>query len=593
MAFKATRKPTTKKTTKDTPTKKIAEVSVPKDDPMIVSEPQDAPISTLSIEDLVGAPKKSDDAPVSTPTPVVIVSEPSQPSMQRPAYTPGNDRGNYGSNQGNDRGGRRDFGRNGNNRGGYGARSQQSQRGGGYGYGGGQQGGYGGGNRDFRRSGGQGYGRDNGYRRDDGYRRDFQDQGSNASRFNEAGNAPMNGGAAFTADVDVPTETVRGVLDTMPDGHGFLRPKYTPSERDVYISQSQIRRFLLRNGDMVEGQARPPKENERYWGLLKVEKVNELLAEQMESRPRFEDLVPVYPNKQLKLETGDKPLSTRIIDLLAPIGFGQRGLVVSPPKAGKTTVLKELAAGIAANYPEVHLMAVLIGERPEEVTDITRNVHGEVYASNFDESPEHQTRVAEVALDRAKRLIEMGHDVVILLDSITRLARAYNLVVNPSGRTLTGGFDPAALYPAKKFLGAARCNEPFLTPEEQAKAATGETPVVKRATDGGSLTIIGTALVETGSRMDDLIYEEFKGTGNMELHLSRALQERRVFPAIDVGKSGTRHDELLLGEDSMKKVTTLRHMLSLLSDEERTQMLIDRLGKTKDNAEFLESLSQG
>ncbi|MBI5019551.1 transcription termination factor Rho [Candidatus Gottesmanbacteria bacterium] len=402
----------------------------------------------------------------------------------------------------------------------------------------------------------------------------------------------MNG-AAFTQDVDVPTETVRGVLDTMPDGHGFLRPKYTPSERDVYISQSQIRRFLLRNGDMVEGQARPPKDNERYWGLLKVEKVNELLAEQMEKRPRFEDLVPVYPNKQLKLETEDKPLSTRIIDLLAPIGFGQRGLVVSPPKAGKTTVLKELAAGISKNYPEVHLMAVLIGERPEEVTDITRNVHGEVYASNFDESPEHQTRVAEVALDRAKRLIEMGHDVVILLDSITRLARAYNLVVNPSGRTLTGGFDPAALYPAKKFLGAARCNEPFVTPEEQASLATGEKPVVKRATDGGSLTIIGTALVETGSRMDDLIYEEFKGTGNMELHLSRVLQERRIFPAIDVGKSGTRHDELLLGEDNMKKVTTLRHMLSLLSDEERTQMLIDRLGKTKSNAEFIESLSQG
>jgi len=351
---------------------------------------------------------------------------------------------------------------------------------------------------------------------------------------------------------------------------------------------------------MVEGQARQPKDNERYWGLLKVEKVNELLAEQMQSRPRFEDLVPVYPNKQLKLETGEKPLSTRIIDLLAPIGFGQRGLVVSPPKAGKTTVLKELAAGIAANYPEVHLMAVLIGDSHETLTDIMRNVHGEVYASNFDESPEHQTRVAEVALDRAKRLIEMGHDVVILLDSITRLARAYNLVVNPSGRTLTGGFDPAALYPAKKFLGAARCNEPFVTPEEQAKAAAAEKPVIKlvnavikTVADGGSLTIIGTALVETGSRMDDLIYEEFKGTGNMELHLSRALQERRVFPAIDAGKSGTRHDELLLGEEMMKQVTTLRHMLSLLSDEERTQMLIDRLGKTKDNAEFLKSLAQG
>lgn len=568
MAFKATRKPAVKKTVKDVSEAKIADVTDVA--PVIAPQPELAPVSSaLRIEDFVGAPK---GASSDMPSPNVIVSGPGQSQTgSRPMYVSGNDRGS-----------RRDFNRNGSNRGGYSHRSQQR---GGYGYGGG--------NRDFRRGGGQGYSRDTGYRRDDGYRRDFQDQGNNASRFNDAGNAFMNTGAAFTADVDVPTETVRGVLDTMPDGHGFLRPKYTPSERDVYISQSQIRRFLLRNGDMVEGQARQPKDNERYWGLLKVEKVNELLAEQMQSRPRFEDLVPVYPNKQLKLETGDKPLSTRIIDLLAPIGFGQRGLVVSPPKAGKTTVLKELAAGISLNYPEVHLMAVLIGERPEEVTDITRNVHGEVYASNFDESPEHQTRVAEVALDRAKRLIEMGHDVVILLDSITRLARAYNLVVNPSGRTLTGGFDPAALYPAKKFLGAARCNEPFVTPEEQAKAATGETPVVKRATDGGSLTIIGTALVETGSRMDDLIYEEFKGTGNMELHLSRALQERRIFPAIDAGKSGTRHDELLLGEDAMKKVTTLRHMLSLLSDEERTQMLIDRLGKTKSNAEFLESLSQG
>jgi len=398
---------------------------------------------------------------------------------------------------------------------------------------------------------------------------------------------------AYTPDINVPTETVRGVLDAAQDGHGFLRPKYAPSERDVYISQSQIRRFLLRNGDMVEGQARPPKDNERYWGLLKVEKVNDLPAEQMQKRPRFEDLVPVYPNTQLKLETGQTPYSTRIIDLLAPIGFGQRGLIVSPPKAGKTTILKEISDGISTNYPQVHLMAVLIGERPEEVTDLSRSVKGEVFASNFDESPDHQTRVAEVALDRAKRLIEMGHDVIILLDSITRLARAYNLVVNPSGRTLTGGFDPAALYPAKKFLGAARCNEPFETPEEAAQNDSGEKSVVSRVTDGGSLTIIGTALVETGSRMDDLIYEEFKGTGNMELHLSRNLQERRIFPAIDTGKSGTRHDELIVGEDTMKLVTTLRHMLVLLSDEERTMMLIDRLSKAKSNAEFLQSLSQG
>lgn len=381
--------------------------------------------------------------------------------------------------------------------------------------------------------------------------------------------------ATHTQDVNVPTETVRGILDIMPEGHGFLRPKFTPSDRDVYISQSQIRRFLLRNGDMVEGQAREPKDNERYWGLLKVEKVNEQPAEEAQSRPRFDDLTAIYPNRQLKLESAQTPLSTRIIDLVAPVGFGQRALIVSPPKAGKTTILKELAAGISANYPDVHLMAALIGERPEEVTDLTRSIKGEVLASNFDESPADQTRIAEVTLDRAKRLVEQGRDVVVLLDSITRLARAYNLVVNPSGRTLSGGFDPAALYPAKKFLGAARCVE------------------IDGGKQGGSLTVIGTALVETGSRMDDLIYEEFKGTGNMELTLSRSLQERRIFPAIDVGKSGTRHDELLLGEEKIKQVTTLRHMLSLLSDEERTMMLVDRLGKTKTNDEFLESLSQG
>lgn len=556
MAFKATRKSSaTKRTTKsakDEPSQTITETVVV-DEPKIASEPT-VQTSNLSIEDFVGNPE-----PVA-PSPSPVMSAPSPFSS--------GDRGGYDRGPLRSEASRRDFGR---NRG----RFDRGHR-----FGrdlsAGRQG--------FHRSGGY----SGGYRRDEGFdrapRRDFGDTAG--ARYSENGNG-------FTPDVDVPTETVRGVLDIMPDGHGFLRPKYTPSDRDIYISQSQIRRFLLRNGDMVEGQGRPPKDNERYWGLLKVEKVNELAAEQMEKRPRFEDLVPVYPNKHLRLETAATIFSTRIIDLLAPIGFGQRGLVVSPPKAGKTTILKELASGISANYPDVHLMAVLIGERPEEVTDISRSVQGEVYASNFDESPEHQTRVAEVALDRAKRLIEMGHDVVILLDSITRLARAYNLVVNPSGRTLTGGFDPAALYPAKKFLGAARCNEPFVTPEEEAKKASGEKAEVKRVTDGGSLTIIGTALVETGSRMDDLIYEEFKGTGNMELHLSRTLQERRIFPAIDIGKSGTRHDELLLGEDMMKQVTTLRHMLTLLSDEERTMMLIDRLGKTKDNAEFLESLSQG
>ena len=282
------------------------------------------------------------------------------------------------------------------------------------------------------------------------------------------------GVTSFTQDVDVPTETVRGVLDTMPDGHGFFAPNIPQVNAMCTFLNLKSADFYCETAIWSKARQGSLRITSGIGDSSKWKKVNDLLAEQMEKRPRFEDLVPVYPNKLLRLETGVAPLSTRILDLLCPIGFGQRGLVVSPPKAGKTTILKELAAGISANYPEVHLMAVLIGERPEEVTDISRSVQGEVYASNFDESPEHQTRVAEVALDRAKRLIEMGHDVVILLDSITRLARAYNLVVNPSGRTLTGGFDPAALYPAKKFLGAARCNEPFVTPEEEAKTAEGK-----------------------------------------------------------------------------------------------------------------------
>jgi transcription termination factor Rho len=370
---------------------------------------------------------------------------------------------------------------------------------------------------------------------------------------------------------NTPTKTVFGFLDIMNEGHGFLRPKFVNDITDIYISQSQIRKFQLREGDKVEGQARMPKDNERYWGLLKVEKVNGVSAEESLKRQRFEDLTPIYPKKQLKLESDKTPLSTRIIDLFSPIGFGQRGLIVSPPKAGKTTILKEIASGISNNFPKAHLMAVLIGERPEEVTDMSISVKGEVIASNFDEAPEAQTRIAEIALARAKRLVETGVEVIILLDSITRLARAYNLCVNPSGRTLSGGFDPAALYPAKKFLGAARsCQQ------------------------GGSLTILGTALVDTGSRMDDLIYEEFKGTGNMELHLSRYLQEQRVFPAIDIDKSGTRHEELLLDEATLKKVVTLRHMLSLLNEgAERTLTLIERLMKFKSNKDFLESLNKG
>ena len=321
----------------------------------------------------------------------------------------------------------------------------------------------------------------------------------------------------------------------------------------------------------MEGQAREPKENERYYGLLKVEKVNDLDAEKLASRPRFDDLVPIYPKSQIILETGKTPLSTRIIDLLAPIGFGQRGMIVSPPKAGKTTILKELAYGISTNFPKVHLMAALIGERPEEVTDLSRSIKGEVIASHFDESPSQQTKVAEISLNRARRLVEIGRDVIILLDSITRLARAYNLTVNSSGRTLSGGFDPAALYPAKRFLGAAR-----------------------KCELGGSLTIIGTALVDTGSRMDDLIYEEFKGTGNMELHLDRSLAERRIYPAIDVEKSGTRQEQLLFDEKKMQKIVTLRNMLALFKDPaEQTMAIIERLSKTKNNDEFLKSLNKG
>jgi transcription termination factor Rho len=368
---------------------------------------------------------------------------------------------------------------------------------------------------------------------------------------------------------DVPTQEVSGFLEITGEGHGFLRPKFTPSENDVYISASQIRRFSLRPGDFVSGLGRPPKENERYFGILKVVEINGVDAEKAGPRPRFEDLTALYPNQQLKLETAKNPLSTRIIDIFAPIGKGQRGLIVSPPKAGKTTILKEIANGITTNYPEIHLMAVLVGERPEEVTDISRSVKGEVIASNFDEPPEDQTRAAEIALERAKRLVEAKKDVVILLDSITRLTRAYNLSVPPSGRTLTGGIDPASLYPAKRFLGAARnCEE------------------------GGSLTIIGTCLIETGSRMDDVIYEEFKGTGNLEIHLERKLAEKRIFPAIDLERSGTRQEELLYDPKIFDKIVTLRRMVSVLSADERTEVILERLQKTKENQEFLETLNK-
>lgn len=390
------------------------------------------------------------------------------------------------------------------------------------------------------------------------------------SRSNGSGYRDRDNGYSRSSQSDEALIGLAGVLEITQDGHGFLRPGFTPSDKDIYISSSQIRRFALRPGDSIEGMGRPPKENERYHGLIRVSKINGTATEEALKRPHFGDLTAIYPNKQLKLEVAKFPLTTRVIDLVAPIGMGQRGLVVSPPKAGKTTIMKDIAAGISKNYPAVHLMAVLVGERPEEVTDISRSVKGEVIASNFDEAADNQVRAAEIALERAKRLVELGNDVVILLDSITRLARAYNLSVPPSGRTLSGGFDPAALYPPKRFFGAARnCEE------------------------GGSLTIIATALVDTGSRMDDLIYEEFKGTGNMELHLDRRLAERRVYPAIDVERSSTRAEELLFEEKVYRSIVTLRRMLSVLGDDERTEALLDRLSKTDSNDEFLGTLSKG
>jgi transcription termination factor Rho len=361
------------------------------------------------------------------------------------------------------------------------------------------------------------------------------------------------------------------------DQHGVLREDFAPGGRDVYISNSQIRRFNLRPGDVVTGPARSPKENERFWGLLKVEKVNGKDYADGTVRPNFDKLTPIFPDEKLVLETDRKKLITRVIDLVAPIGKGQRGLIVSPPKAGKTTVLKDIAEGIAANYPDVILMAVLVGERPEEVTDIRKHVKGEVAASNFDEPAQRQTQVAELALERAKRLVESGKDVVILLDSITRLARAYNLAIPTSGRTLSGGFDPVALYPPKRFFGAARNFEDFKMDGKTAKA---------------SLTILGTALVDTGSRMDELIYEEFKGTGNMELHLSRKLAERRVYPAIDIRRSGTRQEQLLFKAADYEKVVTMRRMIDVLDENEATDVMLERIAKTKDNKEFLASLGR-
>lgn len=359
---------------------------------------------------------------------------------------------------------------------------------------------------------------------------------------------------------------MEGVLEILPEGYGFLRPiNYLPSKEDIYISASQIRKFDLRTGDLVSGKCRTPKENERYFGLLQVNAVNGQSPELASERLHFPALTPLYPQKKLSLETSPTNLSTRIMDVLAPVGLGQRGLIVAPPKAGKTLLLKEIANSISTNNPEIELFVLLIDERPEEVTDMQRSVKGEVVASTFDELPENHIKVAELVLERALRLVEAKKDVVILLDSITRLARAYNLVIPPSGRTLSGGIDPAAFHRPKRFFGSARNVE-----------------------EGGSLTILATALIDTGSRMDDIIYEEFKGTGNMELHLDRKLAERRIFPAIDIRRSGTRREEVLLSKEELDAIWAVRKNMNESYDF--VEGFLKKLRNTKTNAEFLASL---
>ena len=366
-----------------------------------------------------------------------------------------------------------------------------------------------------------------------------------------------------------------GVLEIMNDGYGFLRQStFLPSSADIYVSQSQIRRFGLRTGDMVSGQGRPAKAGEKYYSLLRVEAINEINPELARSRSTFGSLTPIFPDRLINLETSARDLSTRLMNLIAPIGRGQRGLIVSPPKAGKTVLLKSIANATSAIYSDIHIIVCLIGERSEEVIDMKHSVKGDVISATFDEPVENHTRVAELALERAKRIVESGKDVLILLDGITRLTRSYNLAMPTSGRTLSGGIDPSALYPPKHFFGAAR-----------------------NTVEGGSLTIIATCLIDTGSRMDDLIYEEFKGTGNMELHLDRRLFERRIFPAMDIQRSGTRREELLLDENTIKQVWLLRRMVSMIASDsinftEATERVLGRLGKTKTNAEFLSSLSQ-
>ncbi len=367
-----------------------------------------------------------------------------------------------------------------------------------------------------------------------------------------------------------------GILDMAADGYGFMRTQgLKPSLSDIYVSQTQVRRFALRTGDYVMGAVRPPKESEKYYGLLRVDAVNGVDPETAKRRPYFEQLTPIFPDEMVHLESGINNLSTRVIDLVAPVGRGQRGLIVSPPKAGKTMLLKTIASATAKAYDDVYIMVALIGERPEEVTDWRRSVQdAEVVAATFDDPVEEQTRVAEMALERAKRLVECGRHVMVLLDGITRLTRAYNLALPPSGRTLSGGIDPVALHPPKRLFGAARNVE-----------------------DGGSLTIIATCLVDTGSRMDEVIFEEFKGTGNWELWLDRRLAEKRIFPAIDIQKSGTRRDDLLLDQSTYQRVVLLRRMTALVGQNssnptESTELILERLGRTKTNQEFLATLKE-
>ena len=364
-----------------------------------------------------------------------------------------------------------------------------------------------------------------------------------------------------------------GVLEVLPDGFGFLRSpnyNYLPSPEDIYVSPAQIRRFDLRKGDTLYGSIRAPKDKEKYFAMLKVEKINGKTFEQTRDRVLFENLTPLYPNKRLVMETTRERLSTRVLDLAAPIGKGQRGLIVAPPKSGKTILMQHIANGIEVNNPEVTLMVLLIDERPEEVTDMIRTVKGEVIASTFDEPPERHVQIAEMAIEKARRLVECGYDVVILLDNITRLARAYNTTVPHSGKILSGGVDSNALHKPKRFFGAARCLE-----------------------EGGSLTIIATALVDTGSRMDEVIFEEFKGTGNMELQLDRNLFQRRIYPAIDIKRSNTRKEELLVENEDLAKIWILRKVLNELSSSEAMELLIEKISKTKTNKDFLKSMNKG